>query len=111
MGPLRGCRAGPAALRPVPGEPAGPWGCLRPHWAGPGRALGRPAWGNCSNRSNCSLAALVRGVVHQGRLQGSELEGCLQGSEVYGLQRMCGWTEAGTWHRGPGRWWRKEWLS
>lgn len=39
-GGTRGCRAGPAAPRPVPRDPAGPRGCLRPRWAGLGPGFG-----------------------------------------------------------------------
>lgn len=103
------CGAAPRVPVRTRGAEACLWGACRAlglSEAPPGRTRagfwgGRPG-GNCSNRSNCSPAALVRGVVHEGRPQGSALGG---------LQRMCGRTEAGTWHRGPGRWWLKEWLS
>lgn len=108
---MRGCSEGPEAgrrLRGLPLESLTGWGAVSE--APPDRVRawfwGGQSVGNCTNRSNCPLPALVRGVAHQGRLQGSE---------PGGFQKMCPrprvGTEAGTWHRGPGRWWRKEWLS
>lgn len=60
---------------PAPGAVSEP----PPGWAGPG-FWGGQSGANCFNRSNCPLPALVRGVAHLGRLEGSE---------PGGLRRMC----------------------
>lgn len=108
QGRSRGGRAGWRRRGLSPGNPPGPRvGCEAPPGrAGPG-LWGRPVRGDCSNRSNCPPPHPCP--------PGSEVwptgrRGCRRGvSPAVGAGAGAGGarTQAGTWHRGPGRWWQR----